>query len=528
MMLISWFRRVFHGDPTPPPTVECHREEVDNDPLEKSPGKRKPLTPGEILKLSFQKDVTDFPIEATAMDSCCDNGGNLMAMKAGFSGIYQGISEVQAMWYSTQGFIGFQMCAIISQQWLVDKACTVPAEDAFRNGYTLSFNDGSNIDKKVLDDIRRMDKRFKIRKNLEQFVRMGKVFGIRHAIFVVESNDPEYYEKPFNLAGVRPGSYKGISQVDPYWVTPMLDADAAANPASQHFYEPTYWQINGKKYHRSHLVIMINSEVPDLLKPSYYYGGKPLTQLIYERVYASERCANEAPQLLSTKRSTVIHTDMAAAMANPAKFEEKMEYWAYMRDNYGVKAIGTKEEIEQFDTALADLDETIMTQYQLVAAVANVPATKLLGTSPKGFNATGEYDESSYHESLESIQEHFGSPLLERHHALLMRSAIAPKYFGGVPKELEAVWNPTDAPTAEELATLNKTKAETGKALIDSGAIDGMDERKRIAADPESGYSGLEIIDVFEEIPNGGPDEEETTMGEPVQADNAQGVDPKP
>ena len=30
-----------------------------------------------------------------------------------------------------------------------------------------------------------------------------------------------------------------------------------------------------------------------------------------------------------------------------------------------------------------------MTQYQLAASVANVPATKLLGTQPKGFNATG-------------------------------------------------------------------------------------------------------------------------------------------
>jgi hypothetical protein len=45
--------------------------------------------------------------------------------------------------------------------------------------------------------------------------------------------------------------------------------------------------------------------------------------------------------------------------------------------------------------------------------------------------------------------------------------------------------------TAEELANINKIKADTGQVLSASGAIDGEDERKRIIADPESGYSGL-------------------------------------
>ena len=69
-----------------------------------------------------------------------------------------------------------------------------------------------------------------------------------------------------------------------------------------------------------------------------------------------------------------------------------------------------------------------MTQYQLVAAAAGVPATKLLGTSPKGFNATGEFEESSYGEELESIQQHDLSPLVNRHHLLLIRSHVTKKF----------------------------------------------------------------------------------------------------
>jgi hypothetical protein len=116
-----------------------------------------------------------------------------------------------------------------------------------------------------------------------------------------------------------------------------------------------------------------------------------------------------------------------------------------------------------------------------------------LGTSPKGFNATGSYEEASYHEFLETLQETAMSPLLDRHHELLIKSEVLPEfsqYF-----EICVKWNELDAMTAEEQAIVNKHKAENGAMLVASGAIDGMDERKRIINDPDSGYNGLLDID---------------------------------
>ncbi|WP_174845252.1 anti-CBASS protein Acb1 family protein, partial [Staphylococcus aureus] len=84
-------------------------------------------------------------------------------------------------------------------------------------------------------------------------------------------------------------------------------------------------------------------------------------------------------------------------------------------------------------------------QYQLVAAIAKTPATKLLGTSPKGFNATGEHETISYHEELESIQEHIFDPLLERHYLLLAKSEE-------IDVQLEIVWNPVDSTSSQQQA----------------------------------------------------------------------------
>lgn len=411
------------------------------------------------------------------------------------------IPDGQLQWYGSYGFIGYTTCAILAQHWLISKACLMPAEDAVRKGYDVTVNDGTEVDEEVLDAIRLADVKYKINEELIRFIQMGRVFGIRIAMFVVDSSDPKYYEKPFNPDGVTPGSYRGITQVDPYWMSPQLDAEASGNPASRHFYEPTWWRINTIMVHRSHLIICRTEELPDILKPTYFYGGVSIPQKISERVYAAERTANEAPMLTMTKRLDVLTTDMTKAAAKPGKFVAALQKFVFNRDNYGIKTIGLDEKMEQYDTALADLDNVIMTQFQLVSAACGVPSTKLLGTSPKGFNTTGEFEESSYHEFLESQQTIWGTPLLNRHHLLLIRSEIAPQ-FGIESFSTTATWNKLDAMTEKELADCNKVKADTGAVLVSSGAIDGADERARVISDPESGYSGIpdEVPEVPEQI----------------------------
>ncbi len=443
----------------------------------------------QVRKVGFEPYHKAKTMAGTAMD----NATNIKLQNQGGESIPPG----QVFWYASQSFIGFQMCAMLSQQWLIKKCCLMPAKDAVRNGYEITVNDGTDIDPELLDEIRKLDVQYRLNYNLIQLVDQGRVFGIRVAMFLVDSDDKEYYYKPFNPDGVDPGSYKGISQIDPYWITPQLDTESAGAPASIHFYEPTWWNVAGRLVHRTHLIVYRTEEVPDILKPTYIYGGVSIPQKIYERVYCAERTANEAPLLALTKRTDVLATDVSQATAGEPTFTARMLNWVANRDNYGVKVIDETERLERLDTSLADLDAVIMTQYQLVAAAAEIPAVKLLGTAPKGFNATGEYEEANYHEMLESIQTHDLTPMIERHHLLVIRSEICPK-FGVEPFETSVVWKQLDAMTGKELAELNLLKAQAAQILSDIGAIDGYDERERIIADPESGYSGL----VIEEIPS--------------------------
>lgn len=408
-----------------------------------------------------------------------------------------GVVPLQTLnWYSQFGFIGWQICAILSQQWLIDKAIRMPGLDATRNGFERTTGTDDSVDDTVLDDLKKLDKKFKLQKNLHEHIRFARMFGIRHTLFQVDGIN---YELPFNPDGVRKGSYKGMVQIDPYWLAPYLDTEDASNPIDQHFYEPTYWMVNGRKYHRSHFVISRNgADLPDILKPAYYYGGIPTTQLIYERVYAAERVANESPMLAMSKRLFALRTDLTKAAGNLTAFKEKIRKWSDFMTNFGIKVIGQGEEIQLHDTSLADLDAVIMNQYQLVAAAAHVPATKLLGTSPKGFNATGDYEIDSYHEFLETIQNEALTPVVERHTMLCQLSeGIA------VDTNFEIAWNPLEVLGDKEQAEVNEIKARTDETYSNMSALDGLDVRRRLIKDHNSGYTGIKEV-----VPDGPGDRE--------------------
>jgi phage-related protein (TIGR01555 family) len=425
------------------------------------------------------------------------------------------VPDAQFYWYASQGFISWQVAALMSQHWLVDKACNMPARDAVRVGYDVSLPEGTPQSDAILAEIAKQDKRYKVTQAMREFVHMGRVYGVRVAIFRVRSTDPDYYGKPFNIDGVTPGAYLGIAQVDPIWCVPELTDAALSDPAGLRFYEPEFYVIGGKRYHRSHLCVYIPHPVPDVLKPSYQYGGKSVPQLIYERVYAAERTANEAPQLAMTKRLIVHKTDGAGFFGNLTKSISRMLDFSQVRDNYGVMVIDKEaDDISQHDTALTDLDATIMTQYQLVASIAEMPATKLLGTTPKGFNATGESEAEDYRITLESIQTNDLQPLLDRHHQLVMRSIIRPKFKLPEDLELETSWRPLDSPTAAEWADVNLKKAQAAAALAQIGAIDGQDVREQLRRDKDSDYFGLvddEPIDLESLTPD-----DDTTQPPPV------------
>lgn len=449
-----------------------------------------------------------------------DSGDGWNSIKSAYTFGQPNMSEALFQWYGTQSFIGHQACAIVAQHWMVDKICTTPARDAIRNGYEVVNEVGEDkLTPDVIAAYAKYDELFCMDDHMLDHVRKGRIFGIRVAYPLIDSPDPDYYEKQFNPDGIRPHSFKGWVQTDPYWMSPILDAESSAKPDSPFFYEPTWWLINGKRYHRSHCIVFRTAQPMDLLKPSYLYSGVPIPQKIIERVYAAERTGNEAPLLAMTKRLYTLRLqDIDAAKANQEEFDQNMQFMQDTRDNHGVRIMGKDDEMEQFDTSLADLASVIDVEYALACAAGDTPVNKIMGTAAAGLGGSaGDYDVSSYNETLRSIQKHDLTKFLKRQHLLVKMSYIVPM-FGAVKggANTTVAWEPLDEPSTKDIAEVNKLNAEADFQLCQTGAISDADVNTRLRNDKMSGYNTIRPIMEGERELSGAEQDENLQLGTPA------------
>jgi len=450
----------------------------------------KALFPRSILQVrdadtgKFAMDDDNFPHIANA-GSTGQYGYNPMANDR--------IPEKIMRYYEDHYFIGWSACAALSQHEFISRACSIPGEDAIAVGYSLSFN--SNHDSgKDIDDTQSMVKESNSVYDINEVCRKldfnKKVFGCGLAVPSFEGDNVDM-ENPMNLdASMKNVKYLGWKVIDPYWVTPVFDDRSISDPSYKDYFVPTWWRLtNGKRIHKSWCIFVVNTIVPDIFKPTYYYGGIPLTQMIYERVYAADKVANEAPQLALTKRLLVVDANIQKMVANPSAALKIMNALSFGRDNWGVFFKNPGTNVSQIDTVLSEFNQMIMTQYQLVASIAQIPATKLLKTVPTGFKSTGDYEWKDYAQTINAIQTNEFKPLLEKHYNILW------KIKSGKNEGLTISFHPVDAPSLMEMARINEKNSKILQGSVKAGILTPNEARKAINADSTSPMKSIRLED---------------------------------
>lgn len=399
-------------------------------------------------------------------------------------------------------FIGYQACAYLALNWLIERACSTPPKDAMTPGFILNCEDkqfqldnAEFYSENFLTTFKKkLVRKYEIDKICVKASTQTRIFGVSYIIPIMK--DTVETKEPFDIKNVKAGDLLGFLNVEPQWVEPQFDTDAANNPLARDGYlEPTYFAISTpairKRYHHSWVIRQTRGYVGDILKGMYRWGGVPLPQQIMYRVYAAERVADEIPALAVSKRLMVVDGDYLDWEADPCSNEKMLNWIAQMRDNYGVYAKPRDTTVQQLDTSLTDFPETAMLEYNLVASQAEMPAAKLMKTLPNRYNAKNDLDTKDYNSILARINEQEFTPVIVFASQLVLKSD-----YGRDDCVLEPTFGEYDTLTALELAQVNETKSLTDAHYIAAGVLDVEEVRQRLRTDPKSGYSNLK-----EEIP---------------------------
>jgi uncharacterized protein len=283
----------------------------------------------------------------------------------------------------------------------------------------------------------------------------------------------------------------GLRTVEAVWTYPT--SYNSNDPLQDNWYRPDQWYVQAKIVHASRLITFIGREVPDLLKPSYSFGGLAMTQMAMPYVNNWLTTRQAVNDLIVSFTVYVLKTNLQETLqADGDELFKRLALFNNTRTNSGVMALDKdSEEFENISAPLSGLSELKSLAKEDMAMVAHTPTVKLFGIQPAGLNADSDGVMRAFYDYVHAYQEHLFRKPLHKLLGLVMLSLWG-KTDDSIGFEFEELW----ALDGEQLATVEKTKAETDQILIDAGVISPEESRKRIANDDGSDYTSIDPEDV--------------------------------
>ena len=129
---------------------------------------------------------------------------------------------------------------------------------------------------------------------------------------------------------------------------------------------------------------LIMRPVPDMMKPSYNFGGLPMTQAMKPYVERCERTVDSVSDLVHTYSLTGLKTDMSAVLSGGEGSASSLVYRAQMfskmKNNQNVMLVDANgEEFFQLNTPLTTLDILCSQAFEQMAFLQGLPSAQRTG-----------------------------------------------------------------------------------------------------------------------------------------------------
>ncbi len=315
--------------------------------------------------------------------------------------------------------MSYAECAAIATESIINNAISKINDDIFAKGgiFKVEADTMENAsDLQVL--IEKEFKRLGIWDSLKKAVFTNLVFGGAFIFFDfdTESLNDEFFCK---VEILKENKFRGLKIVPPYLVAPQ--EVNTSNPLSPNYMNPSKWFVSGvTSIDSTRCEILSFFEAPDLIKPLYNFFGIPYVQFMKPYVMSADIARQSLGDLFLRFRSEAIKTDLVKVNMNDAR--ERAKAINKMKNNLGVLLLTPDEEYIQTITPLTGLDKILAQMQENIAVSARMPAVKLLGLTPSGFNATGDFDLKSYYDFISSLQNSKIKPLIEKIADIVLKS----------------------------------------------------------------------------------------------------------
>jgi len=363
------------------------------------------------------------------------------------------------------------------------------------------------IERKVLE-LKDFAEELKLRSVFKAVAAQDSDFGIAHLYLDLKGTDIDNQRDKENAMSIgngrddisssklTTGCLAGLRTIEPIWCYPT--AYNASNPIAPDWYDPAVWYVMGAEIHKTRLLPFIGRPVPDILKPAYAFGGLSMSQMAQPYVDIWLRTRESVGEIIHAFSVMVLSTELGTttqpggAGGGNGDILARMMLANMLRDNQGMMVIDkTSEDFKNISAPISGLDDLQAQAQEHMFSVGRIPAVKFAGIQPKGLNATSDGEMRAFNDTVHGRQEH-----LFRQHLTTVLDIMQISLWGKRDPDITYDFLPLHEETPKEKAEIRKIEAETDQVRVDSGVVSPEEVRAKVAADPESGFQGLDPDDV--------------------------------
>lgn len=346
--------------------------------------------------------------------------------------------------------------------WLAKKIVNAVADDMTREWLHVTF-DGEELG----TTIEQAEKRFALKRKTNEALKWSRLYG--GAVIIIGTRDRNL-AKPLDVKNVRKGDLRYLHVVDRWRLSSAgslnrdLESPNFGMPDSYVLAESTV------QVHHTRVLRFNGEKLPYFAWLRNAMWDDSVLQHVMDSLMNCDTTTQAIATMMFESNVDVVKSeglaDVLAQKDGEAKLTKRFQVAALLKSFNRMLLLDGTESYEKKQNSFANLDKVIQQFMIDVSGAADIPMTRLFGTSATGMNATGDNDVRNYYDMVSAKQEAELRPQLEYLYEVLVRSEL-----GHMPEDFRFDFNPLWQISETEQATVEKTRAERDQVYLNAGVV---------------------------------------------------------
>lgn len=377
--------------------------------------------------------------------------------------------------------------------WIARKICDIPAEDATREWRRIKCEGA--------EDIAATEQQLLVPNAVQEAATWANLYG-GSGILMITNQD---LTKPLRVDRIKKGELKRLLVLD-RWDMGSAGINTWDILASNYL-QPEFFHVRGgaMQIHHSHFARFKGERLPLRQQAQTQGWGDSKLRKCIDDISDMVAAKDGIAELMQEANIDVITREGLTEELSTDQDDsiiKRYELFSMMKSSIQMALLDGEEKFDRMTLNLSGVAPIIEQFMTWISGAADIPVTRMFGTSAKGMNATGEGDDRNYNNSIRASQrKNFAEPMRVLDE-VLVRSAL-----GSFPSEYDYEWNPLSIPNGLETAQAEQLRSQKHQTYLDLGVVQKSQVMRELQASEEYQFDDDELEEL-EELEEGNMFEE--------------------